>query len=71
MNWYDTRKDANEKLKNPNAPVIGISLQRIHIITSQDGHYVAVVMELEARGAKVVPIFSGGLDFSTRGAFLV
>ena len=65
LNWYDTRKDANEKLKNPNAPVIGIVVQRSHIITGDDGHYVAVVIELEARGAKVVPIFSGGLDFST------
>lgn len=65
LNWYGTRKDANEKLKNPNAPVIGIALQRSHIVTGDDGHYVAVVMELEARGAKVVPIFSGGLDFST------
>jgi len=33
-------------------------------VTGDDGHYAAVVMELEARGAKVVPIFAGGLDFS-------
>lgn len=27
LNWYDTRKDANEKLRNLNALVIGITLQ--------------------------------------------
>ncbi|KAJ1408970.1 Magnesium chelatase, subunit H, N-terminal [Sesbania bispinosa] len=39
-------------------------LLRSHIVTGDDGHYVAVIMELEARGAKVIPIFAGGLDFS-------
>ncbi|TKY62618.1 Magnesium-chelatase subunit ChlH [Spatholobus suberectus] len=64
LNWYGTRRDANEKLKSPNAPVIGLVLQRSHIVTGDEGHYVAVIMELEARGAKVIPIFAGGLDFS-------
>ncbi|CAD6261781.1 unnamed protein product [Miscanthus lutarioriparius] len=64
LNWYGTRRDANDKLKDPNAPVIGLVLQRSHIVTGDDGHYVAVIMELEARGAKVIPIFAGGLDFS-------
>lgn len=64
LNWYGTRRDANEKLKSPDAPVIGLILQRSHIVTGDDGHYVAVIMELEARGAKVVPLFAGGLDFS-------
>ncbi|KAG4393650.1 hypothetical protein GLYMA_03G137000v4 [Glycine max] len=48
LNWYGTRRDANEKLKSPNAPVIGLVLQRSHIVTGDDGHYVAVIMELEA-----------------------
>nr|KYP73637.1 Magnesium-chelatase subunit H [Cajanus cajan] len=64
LNWYGTRRDANENLKSPNAPVVGLILQRSHIVTGDDGHYVAVIMELEARGAKVIPIFAGGLDFS-------
>lgn len=64
LNWYGTRRDATERLKEPNAPVIGLVLQRSHIVTGDDGHYVAVIMELEARGAKVIPIFAGGLDFS-------
>lgn len=28
LNWYDTRRDANDRLKNPEAPVIGLVLQR-------------------------------------------
>lgn len=64
LNWYGTRRDVNEKLRSPNAPVIGLVLQRSHIVTGDDGHYLAVIMELEARGAKVIPIFAGGLDFS-------
>nr|CAD1844184.1 unnamed protein product [Ananas comosus var. bracteatus] len=64
LNWYGTRRDADERLKDPNAPVVGLVLQRSHIVTGDDGHYVAVIMELEARGAKVIPIFAGGLDFS-------
>ncbi|XP_061348896.1 magnesium-chelatase subunit ChlH, chloroplastic [Gastrolobium bilobum] len=64
LNWYGTRRDANEKLKSSNAPVVGLILQRSHIVTGDDGHYVAVIMELEAKGAKVIPIFAGGLDFS-------
>lgn len=64
LNWYGTRKDASESLRSPNAPVIGLILQRSHIVTGDESHYVAVIMELEARGAKVIPIFAGGLDFS-------
>ena len=61
LNWYDTRKDVTFL---PGAPVVGLVLQRSHLVTGDEGHYSAVVMEMEARGAKVVPIFAGGLDFS-------
>ena len=61
LNWYDTRKDA---VFPRNAPVVGLVLQRSHLVTGDEGHYSSVVMELESRGAKVVPIFAGGLDFS-------
>lgn len=64
LNWYQTRRDVNPSLKDPNVPCVGLILQRSHIVTGDDGHYAAVVMELESRGAKVVPIFAGGLDFS-------
>ncbi|XP_078436218.1 magnesium-chelatase subunit chlH, chloroplast, putative / Mg-protoporphyrin IX chelatase, putative (CHLH) [Wolffia australiana] len=64
LNWYGTRRDTTEKLRDDKAPIIGLILQRSHIVTGDDGHYVAVIMELEAKGAKVIPIFAGGLDFS-------
>ena len=37
---------------------------RSHINTGDAGHYISLISELEARGAKVVCIYSGGLDFS-------
>jgi magnesium chelatase subunit H len=39
-------------------------LQRTHLVTGDDAHYVAMVQELESRGARVIPVFAGGLDFS-------
>ena len=35
------------------APVIGLVLQRSHLVTGDEGHYSGVVANLEARGAKV------------------
>ena len=61
LNWYDTRKDMTFA---KDAPVVGLVLQRSHLVTGDEGHYSGMVMELEAKGAKVVPIFAGGLDFS-------
>jgi len=61
LNWYDTRKDM---VFEKDCPVVGLVLQRTHLVTGDEGHYSAVVMALEAKGAKVVPIFAGGLDFS-------
>jgi magnesium chelatase subunit H len=64
LNWYVSRRDISADLKDPLAPTIGLVLQRTHIVTGDDAHYVAMVQELEAMGAKVIPIFAGGLDFS-------
>jgi magnesium chelatase subunit H len=61
LNWYDTRRDIAFA---PDAPTVGLVLQRSHLVTGDEGHYAGVVMELEARGAKVIPVFAGGLDFS-------
>jgi cobalamin biosynthesis Mg chelatase CobN len=126
INWYDTRKDTKFAA---DAPVIGLVMQRSHLVTGDHGHYdgarapaallcswlcvlclvhsydllmlqsyvcascavcstsqhsspmehslrcalsasvdkrplAGVVMDFEARGAKVVPVFAGGLDFS-------
>jgi magnesium chelatase subunit H len=61
LNWYDTRKDMKFAA---DAPVVGLVLQRTHLVTGDEGHYTAVVQEIESKGGKVVPIFAGGLDFS-------
>ena len=50
LNWYDTRKDMNFA---KDAPIIGLVLQRSHLVTGDEGHYSGVVSEMEARGAKV------------------
>ncbi len=64
LTWYNNRPDIPEDLKDPLAPCVGLVLQRTHLVTGDDAHYVATIQELEARGARVIPIFSGGLDFS-------
>ena len=50
LNWYDTRKDVTFA---KDAPIIGLVLQRSHLVTGDEGHYSGVVSEMEARGAKV------------------
>lgn len=62
MNWYDTRKDITF---DADAPIVGLVLQRSHLVTGDEGHYAGVISELEAKGAKVVSVFAGGLDFSS------
>jgi len=64
LNWFNSRSDISDDLKDPLAPCIGIVLQRTHLVTKDDAHYVAMVQELEAMGARVIPVFAGGLDFS-------
>lgn len=58
LNWSNSRSDLGS------GPLIGLVLQRSHIVTGDDAHYVALIQELEYRGAKVIPVFCGGLDFS-------
>ncbi|MCT0198704.1 magnesium chelatase subunit H, partial [Synechococcus sp. CS-1325] len=62
LNWSASRADLSEKARG--GPVIGLVLQRSHIVTGDEAHYVAVIQELEYRGATVIPVFCGGLDFS-------
>merc|ERR1719201_2285656 len=61
--WYETEHAPAAGLAE-DAPVVGVVLQKSHINTGDAGHYVSLISELEARGAKVVCIYSGGLDFS-------
>ena len=58
LNWSNSRNDLGS------GPLIGLVLQRSHIVTGDDAHYVALIQELEYRGARVIPVFCGGLDFS-------
>jgi magnesium chelatase subunit H len=64
LTWYNNRDDISEDLKDPLAPCVGLVLQRTHLVTGDDAHYVAMLQELEYMGAKVIPVFAGGLDFS-------
>ncbi|NEQ96289.1 MAG: magnesium chelatase subunit H, partial [Cyanothece sp. SIO2G6] len=64
LNWHQSRQDISDELKQPNTPCVGLVIQRTHLVTGDDAHYVAMVQELECMGAKVIPVFSGGLDFS-------
>lgn len=64
LNWFNSRRDIPEDLKDPLAPTIGLVLQRTHLVTGDDAHYVAIVQEMESLGARVIPVFAGGLDFS-------
>jgi magnesium chelatase subunit H len=64
QSWYNRRPDISEDLKDPLAPTLGLILQRTHLVTGDDGHYVAMVEEMESRGARVIPVFAGGLDAS-------
>eukprot|EP00930_Biecheleria_cincta_P083275 TRINITY_DN72881_c0_g1_i1.p1 TRINITY_DN72881_c0_g1~~TRINITY_DN72881_c0_g1_i1.p1 ORF type:complete len:1488 (-),score=365.15 TRINITY_DN72881_c0_g1_i1:600-5000(-) len=70
---FDTMQDYKEWYDNvhcpmagipKNAPTIGVILQKSHIATKDDGHYVGMVQELERRGARVACTYTGGLDFS-------
>ena len=62
--WYDKVHCPAAGIDAKTAVTVGLVLQKSHINTRDENHYVALISELEARGCKVVCIFSGGLDFS-------
>mmetsp|Transcript_60506 Transcript_60506/g.96072 ORF Transcript_60506/g.96072 Transcript_60506/m.96072 type:complete len:1144 (+) Transcript_60506:2-3433(+) len=71
---FDSITEYNDWLYNKHAPTLGLDpataprvglvLQKSHINTKDDAHYVSLIMELEAQGALVVPTYTGALDFS-------
>lgn len=61
--WYDNVHCPMAGIQK-DAPTIGMILQKSHIATKDDGHYVGMVQELERRGARVACTYTGGLDFS-------
>lgn len=62
--WYEKEHCPVAGINPKTAVTVGLVLQKSHINTKDEAHYVALISELEARGAKVVCIYSGGLDFS-------
>ncbi|TAF53501.1 MAG: DUF3479 domain-containing protein, partial [Oscillatoriales cyanobacterium] len=49
LNWFQSRPDISDE--NKQDPVtIGLVLQRTHLVTGDDAHYVAIVQELESLG---------------------
>jgi len=62
--WYEKEHCVAAGIDAKKAVTVGLVLQKSHINTRDECHYTALISELEARGAKVVCIFSGGLDFS-------
>ena len=64
FNWYNNEHCPEAGVDPKTAPTIGIILQKSHINTKDDTHYVSLIAELESRGARVVPMYSGGLDYS-------
>jgi len=62
--WYNKEFCPDAGIDPKTAPTIGLILQKSHINTKDDTHYVSLISELESRGARVVSIYSGGLDFS-------
>jgi magnesium chelatase subunit H len=61
--WYNGVHAPRAKL-GPDSPTVGLVLARTHMITGDDCHYVSLISQLEASGARVIPVFSGGLDYS-------
>jgi len=64
MAWYNDVHCPAAGIDAKTAITVGLILQKSHINTKDECHYVALISELEARGAKVICIYSGGLDFS-------
>lgn len=64
LSWFNARRDISSDVKDPLAPCVGLVCARSHIVTGDDAHYVAIVQEFESKGARVIPVFAGGLDFS-------
>jgi len=62
--WYDNVHAPRAGIDVSTAPTVGVILQKSHINTRDECHYVALISELEARGARVINVYSGGLDFS-------
>jgi len=64
FDWYNNEFCPDAGIDVKTASTVGLVLQKSHINTKDDTHYVSLIAEIESRGSRVVPIYSGGLDFS-------
>jgi len=64
LDWYNANQAPAAGIDPATASTVGIVVQKSHINTKDECHYVALISELESRGARVITIYSGGLDFS-------
>jgi len=62
--WYDKVHAPLVGINPKTAPTVGVILQKSHINTKDECHYTSLIQELEARGCRVICLYSGGLDFS-------
>jgi len=62
--WYNSVHAPLIGINPATAPTVGVILQKSHINTKDESHYTSLIQELEARGSRVICIYSGGLDFS-------
>lgn len=63
LQWYNKEHAPRANLTDK-SPTVGLVLARTHMITGDDCHYISLISELEANGARVIPVFSSGLDYS-------
>lgn len=64
LTWYNEEHAPAAGIDVSTAPTVGLILQKSHINTKDECHYISMIAELESRGARVICIYSGGLDFS-------
>jgi len=64
LSWYNNEHAPALGIDASNAPTVGLILQKSHINTKDECHYISMIAELESRGSRVICIYSGGLDFS-------
>ncbi|MEL6324117.1 MAG: magnesium chelatase subunit H, partial [Pseudomonadota bacterium] len=49
-------------LARSSRPTVGLLIMRSYVLSGDTGHYDGVIQALEARGLRVIPAFSSGLD---------
>ena len=65
LNWYDSRTDIPRNSPQSAGPLRRhLFYSALILVTGDEAHYVSIVQELEYKGARVIPVFAGGLDFS-------